>query len=69
MPLLRKSALKPSREIRIVVGAKRDDPLERSLVPGGSCDFWWARYAPKANAKKRTIVDTVMIAHIVHLRL
>ena len=30
-PLLRKSALKPSRDIRIVVGAKFEVPFERKI--------------------------------------
>lgn len=31
-PRLRKSARKPSSEMRIVVGAKEDDPLDNSSV-------------------------------------
>ena len=42
MPLVTKSALKPSRDIRMVVGANSDVPLESSMVPGGIRDLWEA---------------------------
>lgn len=36
IPRCRKSARKPSREMTIVVGAKRAVPLERSTADGGT---------------------------------
>ena len=43
MFLVRKSARKPSREMRMVVGAKREVPLERNvaLMEASSVRFSW----------------------------
>lgn len=60
-PRCRKSARKPSREIRIVVGANRDVPLDsESAAATFSCLdrlAFVALYAPKSNSRKKSTME------------
>ncbi len=67
-PRLRKSARKPSREIRIVVGAKSDDPLERRTTLDLSEDARDAWYAPKTRRMKKIAMAAEMIENLIAFR-
>ena len=65
---LRKSARKPSSEIRTVVGAKSDDPLDRRATLGLLEDMREALYAPRTRRMKNTAMAVEMIENLTALR-
>ena len=67
-PRLRKSARKPSREIRIVVGVKSDDPLERRTTVNLSEDARDAWYAPKIRRVKKIAMEVEIIENLIAFR-
>lgn len=65
----RKSARKPSREIRIVVGAKSEVPFEKAVaVNAASCSAagWERRYTKASRTKKNPVIE-VYIQMLRHL--
>lgn len=63
MPRVRKSARKPSREMRIVVGAKVDVPFERRDRCAGR-ELRVTLYAPNERAAKSAAMNIAMICQI-----
>jgi hypothetical protein len=66
-PRLRKSARNPSREINIVVGAKRAVPFDNNVLEG--LDVWKcvdALYAPKRKIRNRTKIAAKAKASLSH---
>lgn len=59
-PRSRKSARKPSKEIKIVVGAKSEDPLDERATLGLSEGVRDALYAPKTRRMKKTVIALEM---------
>lgn len=67
MPRVRKSARKPSREMRIVVGAKVDVPFERRARCAGR-ELRVTLYAPNERAAKSAAINIAMMCQRANFR-